>query len=217
MGVMDIYWYGQACFKLKGKSASVVLDPFTPDYVGLKFPKDLEANVVLQSHEHQDHSNVTSVGGNPMVFTGPGEYEVKGIAVTGISSDHDNSGGSERGRNIIFNVSIDGLNIVHLGDLGQIKLTESQVAEIGQVDILLLPVGGIFTIDSKQAAGIVAQLEPKIVIPMHYFVEGLKFQLDPAENFLKEMGAEGVQSVPKLSITKDKLPEETEIVVLNKG
>lgn len=211
---MDIYWYGQACFKLKGKSAAAVIDPFSPDAIGLKFPKDLEANVVLQSHDHADHNYVDHVGGNPIVFNGPGEYEIKGIAVTGIASFHDNSEGLERGKNTIFNVTIEGLNIVHLGDLGQTKLTEEQVSTIGQTDILLIPVGGQFTIDSKQAAGIVAQLEPKMVIPMHYFVEGLKFQLDPVDNFLKEMGAEAVVPVAKLTITKEKLPEEMEIVIL---
>lgn len=213
---MDIYWYGQACFKLKGKTASAVIDPFSPEAVGLKLPKDLEANVVLQSHDHPDHNNIAIVGGNPMPFYGPGEYEVKGIAVTGVASFHDTTDGSERGKNTIFHVSIDGLNIVHLGDLGQAKLTEQQIALLGQVDILLIPVGGVFTIDASQAVEIIAQLEPKIIIPMHYFVEGLKFELDPVEKFLKQMGAEAVQPVPKLTITKDKLPEETEVVVLSR-
>lgn len=214
---MDIYWYGQACFKLKGKTASVVIDPFSPEATGLKLPKDLEASVVLQSHEHQDHNNVGAVTGNSMVFYGPGEYEVKGIAVTGIASFHDSTEGSERGKNTIFNVSIDGLNVLHLGDLGQSKLTEEQIANIGQVDILLVPVGGVFTIDSQQALEIISQLEPKIVIPMHYFIEGLKYELEPVEKFLKQMGSEAVAPVAKLSITKDKLPEETEVVVLSKS
>ena len=214
---MDIVWYGQACFKLKGKNASVVIDPFDPDFTGLKFPKDLSADVVLSTHEHKDHSNVEIVTGKPMIFREAGEYEVSGVVITGTSSFHDNSNGSQRGANIIFHIMFDGLNLVHLGDLGQGKLTEEQIAQIGQTDILLLPVGSIFTIDAKTASEIVSQLEPKIIIPMHYKVEGLKFELDPVDNFLKEMGAEGVIPQPKLSITKEKLPEEPKIVVLNNG
>lgn len=208
---MEIYWLGQACFKLKGKFATVIIDPFDPDFTGLKLPKDLSADVFLSTHDHKDHNNV----GEGMVFKQSGEYEVRGVVITGIESFHDNSQGSERGKNIIFHISIDGLNIVHLGDLGQVKLTEEQVAQIGETDILLIPVGSVYTIDAKAASDIVSQLEPKIIIPMHYKLEGLKFELEPVDNFLKEMGAEGVTPQPKLSVTKEKLPEEPMVVVLH--
>lgn len=211
---MDIIWYGQALFKLKGKNASVVIDPFDPEAVGLKLPKDLEASVVLQTHGHKDHGNSGSVPGDPMVFEGPGEYEVKGVVITGISSFHDNSEGTERGLNTIFHINIDGVNVVHLGDLGQHQLTEKQVSEIGQTDILLIPVGGVYTINGDQAAKIASQLEASIVIPMHFKIEGLKPELETADKFLKEMGAENLEPQPKLSITKDRIPEETEVVVL---
>lgn len=219
---MDIYWLGQACFRLKGKNAQVVIDPYDPNFTGLKLPKDLSADIVLVTHEHQDHNNTAVItsstgGGKPMVFKDPGEYEVSGVVVTGIDSFHDNSNGSERGKNTIFHVMFDGLNIVHLGDLGQTQLSEEQVAQIGQTDILLTPVGSVYTIDGKQAAIIVAQLEPKIVIPMHYKIDDLKFELEGMEKFLKEMGAEGVSAQPKLSIAKDKLPEEPQVVVLTKN
>lgn len=214
---MDIYWYGQACFKLKGKEATVVLDPFDPEFTGLKLPKDLSADCVLISHQHQDHNFPQAVEGNPMVFTGPGEYEIKGVVMTGINSFHDDTEGSERGKNTIFHILMDGLNIVHLGDLGQKKLTEEQVDAISQADIVLTPVGSVYTIDAKTASEIIAQLEPKIIIPMHYKVDGLKFELEPVDNFLKEMGAESVELQPKLSVTKDKLPEEPQVVVLSKG
>lgn len=217
---MDIYWGGQACFRLKGKTASVVLDPFDPEIIGYKLPKDLQADVVLVTHDHPDHNNakaVTNPGGDtPMVFKDPGEYEVKGVVITGISSDHDNSQGSERGKNTIFHVNMDGLNIVHLGDLGQTSLSEEQLNAIGDVDILMVPVGSVYTIDGKGAAQIVSQLEPKVIIPMHYFLEGLKFELENVDKFLKEMGAEGVVAQPKLSTTKDKLPEEPQVVLLSK-
>ena len=219
---MDIYWGGQALFRLKGKMSSVIIDPYSPEFTGLKLPKELSADMVLISHEHEDHSNGSAVtesvsGAAPMVFKEPGEYEVAGAVVTGIDSFHDNSQGSERGTNIIFHIMMDSLNIVHLGDLGQSELTEDQLAKIGEVDILLIPVGSIFTIDGKAAAGIVAQLEPRIIIPMHFKIEGLKFELEGVEAFLKEMGAEGVIPQPKLSITKDKLPEEPQVVVLSKS
>lgn len=213
---MDIYWGGQALFKLKGKKAAVIIDPYKEDFTGLKLPKDLSCDVVLSTHNHDDHNNTRGVA-SPMVFSDPGEYEVSGVVITGISSFHDDSNGFERGGNTIFHLMFDGLNIVHLGDLGQSKLTEEQVAQIGEVDILLIPVGSIYTIDGKKAANIVSQLEPKIIIPMHYKIEGLKFELEGVEGFLKEMGAEGTVPQPKLSITKEKLPEEPQVILLAKS
>ena len=218
---MDIYWLGQACVRIKGKNATVLIDPYDPEMVGFKLPKDLSVDVVLTTHAHADHnftSSVTAInGGSPMVFSEPGEYEVGGVVITGVSSFHDNTNGSERGANIIFQLMFDGLNIVHLGDLGQSKLSEQQIAQIGDVDILFVPVGGKYTIDGKEAASIVSQLEPKIIIPIHYKIETLKIELDGVEGFLKEMGAESATLQPKLSITKDKLPEEPMVVVLAKS
>lgn len=218
---MDIYWHGQACFKLKGKNSTVVIDPFDPDFTGLKLPKDLSADVVLSTHDHQDHNNTQVVNGidspTPFIFKESGEYEVSGVTITGISSFHDNSQGSQRGLNTIFHINMEGLNIVHLGDLGQDKLTEEQIAQISETDILLIPVGSVYTIDGKKASDIVSQLEPKITIPMHFKIEGLKFELEGVENFLKEMGVEGVAAQPKLSITKDKLPEEPQMILLAKS
>ncbi len=212
---MDIYFYGQACFKLKGKTASVVIDPYKEDFTGLKLPKDLSAIVGISTHNHDDHNNLGVITGAELLVTGPGEYEVGGVSITGVSTYHDKEKGEQRGKNTVYNISVDGLNIVHLGDLGD-KLTEEQVDEIGSTDILLVPVGGIYTIDSKTASDIVSQLEPKIVIPMHYQLPGLKFELDPLENFLKEMGFESTEPLPKLSVTRDKLPDELQVVVLNK-
>ncbi|MFH0936976.1 MAG: MBL fold metallo-hydrolase [Candidatus Daviesbacteria bacterium] len=213
---MDIYWYGQACFKLKGKTASVIIDPFDPEFTGLKLPKDLEGQVVLSSHSHKDHNNTSAVLGESLVISGPGEYEKAGIQITGIATFHDKVQGAERGSNTVFHILMDNLNILHLGDLGH-SLTEEQTSLIDEVDILMVPVGGKYTVDAEEAAKIVAALEPKIVIPMHYSLPGLKSELSRVETFLKEMGTENMEPVSKLSITRDKLPEETTVVLLGKS
>ncbi len=203
-------------FRLKGKTANIIIDPYNPELVGLKLPKDLEANVVLTTHAHPDHNNIAAVSGNPLVIAGPGEYEISGVSVVGVSSFHDSSEGAQRGQNTIYNILIDGINVVHLGDLGHL-LSEEQLSQIDNTDILLVPVGGNYTIDAEIAAKVVAQVEPRIVIPMHYGLPGTKVEILGPEPFLKEMGAENVTPVPKLSITKDKLPEETAVVLLSKS
>lgn len=214
---MDIYWLGQSCFKIKGKSATLVIDPFDPEFTGLKLPKDLDAQVVLSTHSHKDHNNIGAVSGSPMVIAGPGEYEVAGVSVEGVSTFHDSVAGVEKGINTIYHMLIDGINIVHLGDLGH-KLTENQLGKIDNTDILMIPVGGKFSLDSELAVEVVAQLEPKIVIPMHYQIPELKIEgLETVDLFLKEMGSENAETQPKLSITRDKLPDTTTVVVLSKS
>lgn len=209
---MEISWYGQAAFRLKGKTATVVVDPYDPS-IGLKWPKT-EADIVAVTHTHPDHNNTAGVSGASYIAKGPGEYEIKGIAFTGVSSWHDNKEGAERGPNTIYVFNIDGVRICHLGDLGQHQLTEPQLEEIGDVDVLLIPVGGVFTVQAAEAAKIVAQLEPKIIIPMHYHLPGLTVELEPVEHFLKEMGKENIEPVSKLNISSEKMPEEAQIVVL---
>lgn len=211
---MEISWLGQAAFKLKGKSATVITDPYQSE-IGLKWPK-VEADIVSISHDHPDHNNTGAVTGATYTAEGPGEYEIKGVAFTGVPSWHDDKEGAERGRNVIYTFNIEGVRICHLGDLGQAQLTDPQLEEIGDVDVLLIPVGGVFTIAAAEAAKVIAQLEPKIIIPMHYQIPELKVTLDPVENFLKEMGKEAIVPVSKLSVTSDKLPEETQIVVLER-
>ncbi len=214
---MDIYWLGQSCFKIKGKTATVIIDPFDPDFTGLKLPKDLEAQVVLSTHHHKDHDNVAYVTGHPLIITGPGEYETKGVSIKGIATFHDKASGSERGINTIYYILIDGISIVHLGDLGH-QLTEEQSSEIDSTDILMIPVGGKYSLNVEEASEVVAQMEPQIVIPMHYQIPELKIEgLNGVENFLKEMAAENIEPQSKLSITRDKLPETTTVVVLNKS
>lgn len=214
---MDIYPLGHSSFKIKGKNATVVTDPFDPVMVGLKFPKIEDVDIVTVSHSHKDHDNVPAISGSPFVVKGPGEYEVKGVTIVGLATYHDDKNGGERGRNVIYKFTTDGLNLCHLGDLGH-KLSDATVEEIGDVDILFVPTGGVYTIDAKLASQVVAQIEPYVVIPMHYMREGLDKKtfekLDDLPKFLKEMGAEGVSAITKFSVSKDKLPENTTVVVL---
>ncbi len=214
---MEISFLGHSSFKIKGKDVTVVTDPFDPKETGFEFPK-VEADIVTVSHEHTDHNFVKGVKGEPFVISGPGEYEVKGVRVFGIKAFHDNKKGAERGRIVLYLIEMDDLSLVHLGDLGH-KLEHDQVEELNAVDILMVPVGGIYTINAETAAEVVAQLEPKIVVPMHYQIPeltGLSKKLDPVEKFLEQMGEENVRREKKLKITKSNLPEDTEVVVLER-
>lgn len=211
---MDIYWLGHSCFKIKGKNASVIIDPFDPEFTGLKLPKEMSADLLLVTHQHRDHNFISPVTGSPLIISGPGEYEKLGVSVIGIGAFHDKEKGAVKGVNTIYQITMDGISLVHLGDLGHV-LTESQLNGIDATDILMIPVGGGPTIDIEDAAKVVAQLEPKIVIPMHFKTEGLKFELSGVAPFLKEMGAENTLPQPKLSLTRDKLPESTTVVVLS--
>ena len=210
---MTISWYGQSCFHLEGKDVSVLIDPFSKD-LGLKTPR-LNDNIFLLTHEHFDHNNLEGVSPEAFVIRGPGEYETKGIFVHGISSFHDNMEGKERGLNTIYVVNFEDMNICHLGDLGQTKLTEEQVEAIGNIDILMVPVGGNYTIDGQQAAEIVSQIEPKVIIPMHYKIDGLKVDLDDNKKFLKSVGLQP-EKVDVFKINRKSLPqEEIKLVVFN--
>lgn len=213
---MEITHIGHSSFKLKGKAAVLITDPFDPDFVGLKFPK-VEADVVTISHQHDDHSFSQGVDVSSIVIAGPGEYEVKGIKIIGVSSFHDNNKGLERGQNTIYRIEMDGISLVHLGDLGH-KLDEKSLEILDGVDIAIIPVGGYYTITPQIAVEIISQLEPKIVIPMHYATSNLRedlvSKLSGVDMFLKEIGKEGIQPIPKLGITKDRLPAELTVVVL---
>ncbi len=214
---MDITSLGHASFKIRAKLVTIITDPYLSDMVGLKFPKNVEADIVTISHQHQDHNAVQNVSGSPFIVSGPGEYEIKGVHIVGTSSFHDEEKGAKRGSNTMYHMEIDGVRLAHLGDLGH-TLSSHDIEQLGEVDILFIPVGGIFTIDAKQAAEIITEIEPSIVIPMHYGKPELNQktfgELASLAHFLKEMGKVGVVPQPKLSVTKDKLPEELQVIVL---
>ncbi len=209
---MDISWLGHSCFKIRGARATVITDPYSPD-LGYSLGKPT-ARIVTVSHQHQGHAYVQGIGDEPKLITGPGEYEISGVLIIGMATFHDEEQGRERGKNTVYLIEVDEVSVCHLGDLGHVLTTE-QVEEIENVDILLLPVGGISTIDAPMAAEVVRQLEPKIVVPMHYKTEALKWELEPVVRFLKEMGIKEVDSQPKLSLTKANLPASTQVFLLD--
>lgn len=216
---MKITWAGQACFQIsvansKESQANIVIDPFE-EKIGLKIP-NFEADVLLVSHQHYDHNNVKGVKGSPFIIDGPGEYEIKGIFIQGIPSFHDDVGGKERGNNTIYVIEMEQMRICHMGDFGQKQLTDEQLDKIGHVDILMIPVGGTYTISSAEAQKVIGQIEPRIVVPMHYQLPKLSIELDNVEKFLKAMGKTAVSAQEKLTIKASALPKEgeTQIIVL---
>lgn len=211
-GRMDINWLGHSCFQLKGKQASIITDPFPPD-LGYALGKPA-ADIVTVSHQHHSHCYDKGIGGDPRVIAGPGEYEIKGVLIIGIASFHDADEGKIKGKNTIYLIELDGITVCHLGDLGHVLTTE-QVEEVDDVDVLLLPVGGGSTLNAATAAEVIRQIEPKVVIPMHYKTPVIKRELAPVDNFLKEMGIERPTSQPKLSFNPSSLPPSTQVFLLD--
>ena len=221
---MQIIWKGQSCFQIlsnqgKNNHVSIVIDPFD-EATGLRVPK-LEADIVLVTHQHHDHNNVKAVSSSPgssespFLIQGPGEYEIKEVFVQGIPAFHDSVGGKERGTNTIYVIEAEELRICHLGDLGQKELTSDQIEKIGEVDVLMVPVGGVYTISAKEAVKIMSQIEPSIIIPMHYQLPKLKIKLEGLDKFLKTMGIKRLEPTQKLSVKKkDISAEEAKIVIL---
>ncbi|OHA02172.1 MAG: hypothetical protein A3H71_00685 [Candidatus Sungbacteria bacterium RIFCSPLOWO2_02_FULL_48_13b] len=211
---MVITWYGQSCFKIQSGDLVLTIDPYGKE-IGLTPPR-FKTDMVLMTHEHMDHNNVSSIPGEPFVVRGPGDYEIKEVAITGIPTFHDKSQGKERGRNTVYVIEMEEMRLVHLGDFGESEIRPETLEAIGEVDILFIPVGGTYTIDAETAAEVVAAIEPKIVIPMHYAIPGLKVKLDGASDFLKEMGVKTQSAEERLTIKKKDLSESesTRVVVL---
>lgn len=195
----------------------IITDPYDKS-IGLRVPK-MSADIVTVSHDHKDHSNSAAVSGNleniPFVITQPGEYEIKKVFITGFNSWHDNEEGAKRGSNIIYRYDVEGMTVAHLGDLG-CQLTEEQLDQLGDVDVLFIPVGGTYTLDAAGAAKVVREIDPRIVIPMHYREENLNYDLDSVNAFRKEMGG-AAETEKKIKLSKKALPvEEIKIIILEK-
>lgn len=203
---MRVKWLGHSCFKITSKGGiRIVTDPFD-DNVGYKLPA-VETDIVTISHGHYDHNFVDCVKGNFELVSKIGNFYVKDIPITGIHTYHDNEQGAKRGSNIIYTFAIDDMKLCHLGDLGH-ELTPSQIEMIGKVDILLIPVGGVFTINSEEAVKVVHQLDPRIVIPMHYKTPVLKFNLDALESFAANFESIVKPQTQVLEINKEDLDFE---------
>jgi len=213
---MILTYLGHSCFKIQDKvgqeGITIVTDPFGKS-VGLKVP-NFEASIITISHNHHDHDNAQALRGQPYIINTAGEYDIAGVMVEGIESYHDMKSGAERGKNIMYRIEVDDIAIVHLGDLGHI-LDNKQLEKLENTDILLIPVGGIYTLDAKKAVEVVSQIEPRIVIPMHYKLPGSKIiNLDGVDKFIKEMGVKPTEE-EKLKISKKDLPaEDMELVVM---
>jgi L-ascorbate metabolism protein UlaG (beta-lactamase superfamily) len=208
---MDIDWFGMSCFRLRSRDATVVTDPYEKS-IGLKLPR-LRADMVTVSHNHAGHDNADGVAGSPKIINGPGEYEIKTVFVTAVQTFHDKRNGKDRGKNTVYAINIDGLNVCHLGDIGHIP-TQAQADLIGEVDILLVPVGGGNALNASDAAEVVSLFEPMVVIPMHYRVPELAVKLDAVDKFIKEMGVKAPPRVESLSLKRESLPKETQVFLL---
>lgn len=214
---MKLKWLGHASFLITSdKGIKIITDPYKPGAFGLEYKQIGDpADVVTVSHEHDDHNNAGAVPGKPQIIKGAGVHQAKGIELRGIASCHDECGGKERGDNVIFAVRIDDMNVCHLGDLGR-PLTDKEISEIGKVDVLMIPVGGAFTIDAAAADKVIAQLKPKVVIPMHFQTERCpNFPVANADPFLK--GKKNVKKIDgsAVELKANQLPKDTQIYVFN--
>ena len=208
---MEISWLGHSCFQLRGKNVTLITDPFSPQ-LEHSLGK-INAPIVTIGHNHPGHNFTGGVDGDPRIVRGPGEYEISDVLITGVASYHDNKHGQELGRNTIYVIHMDDLIVCHLGDLGHI-LQEEQLEEVADADVLLIPIGGQHTINAAQAAEVISQVEPHIVIPMHYSPP-IGDVPNPLDKFCREMGIEAINPQPKLSITRSALPAETQVVILS--
>lgn len=211
---MDITWYGHSCFRITERGQiSVVTDPYSEE-IGLP-PLKLKSDIVTISHQKPGHNALDGVKGFSYVLAGPGEYEIGGLFVTGIAVHNVSEDGSEAEENIAYHIQYDGLTVLHLGDLAHVP-DQSTIEALpgGQVNVLLVPVGGGKGLRSGMAAEVIALIEPNYIVPMHFALPNLRIELDPVEKFLKEMGVSKVQEEDVLKVSTTSLPEQPQVVLL---
>ena len=212
---MEITWYGLSCFRLNERGmAAVVTDPYDPEVVGLD-PGKLRADVVTMSCENPAHNYRRAVPGSAFEITGPGEYEIGGVFITGVLINGSKKKSADGVRNTVYVINYDGLNIAHLGELNSVP-SQTEVEGLGEVHVALVPIGGNTSLNAAKAAEVISLLEPSIVIPMHYGMTGVNLQLDSLSKFLKEMGLTEVETEESIKITSvNSLSEETRVMVLD--
>ncbi|GAP05569.1 MAG TPA: hypothetical protein DEQ80_02950 [Anaerolinea thermolimosa] len=211
---MEINWYGHSCFRLTERGmATVVTDPYDHRETGYE-PLKLRADVVTISHDHPSHNFVDGVKGMEHVITGPGEFEIGNVFITGIQTNH-RSGKEAEPRNTLYVFDYNGITVAHLGDINHVP-SQSEVEALGSVHVALVPVGDGKSLNAAKAAEVISLIEPSYVIPMHFGTPACKVKLDPVSKFLKEMGLSDVETLPSLKITSTAgLPEETRVVILD--
>ncbi|MBN1644299.1 MAG: MBL fold metallo-hydrolase [Dehalococcoidales bacterium] len=211
---MKIKWLGHSSFLITSdQGVRIITDPYKTGG-GLKYNEISEpADIVTVSHEHQDHNNITAVAGKPQVIRGTARAETKGIKLTGIAAYHDDNKGQTRGANTIFCFNVDGIRICHLGDLGH-NLSEQEVVQIGETDILLIPVGGLFTINADTATQVGNKLKPKVIIPMHYQNERCNYPISGVDDFLNQKRNIIRTDANEVEFKPGKFSTETQIMVL---
>ncbi len=213
---MEITWYGHSCFRINERGmAAVVMDPYDPEIVGFDLSK-LRAEVVTISCDTPEHNFKKAIRGKAFEITGPGEYEIGGVFITGVCIN-----GSKRKKsadaiqNTVYVVDYDGLTVAHLGELNSVP-SQTEVEGLGEVHVALVPVGGKTSLNAARAAEVISLLEPRIVIPMHYGMKESLIKLDPLSKFLKEMGLSQVEKEESIKISSvNSLPEETRVMLLD--
>ena len=206
---MEIVYLGHSAFRLRGKDVTVVTDPFSSN-LGLNMGR-ISADIVTVSHKSPNHADVAAVAGDPRVVNGPGEYEVKGVLISGVATAMEPVKGPI---NTAYVLRIEDVTVCHLGDISA-RLTREQVEEIGEVDVLLVPVGGANTLDPPAASQVIAQIEPSVVVPMHYRADGsTASELLPLDQFMRETGTKEFTAEPKLTVSRGSLGQQVKIVVL---
>ncbi len=210
---MEITWFGLSCFRLTERGmATIVTDPYDHSVTGFEALK-LRADIVTISHDAPGHNFASAVKGKSLVLTGPGEYEVGGVFITGVQTNGISKKTENEPRNTLYVFDYDGVNVAHLGDLNHVP-SQSEIEALGNVHVALVPVGGGGGLSAAKAIEVISLIEPGIVIPMHYSTPGIALELTPVTKFLKEMGISSLEPQPTLKITRGNVPEETRVVVL---
>ena len=207
---MDITWLGHSCFRLHDADMTVVTDPY-PSEVGLRVD-DRPASVVTISNAHPNHSNAESIQGEPKIFRDPGEYEFNGVTARGVMTPL-NDGQPREERNVAFTIEIGGVNVCHLGDIS-VLMSARMIDDLKPVDVVLVPTGGHCTLNMEQVNQTLQDLDPKIVIPMHYMTDGITVEVDPLDNFIRRMGLDEVQPQPRLVVTAANLGTDMRVVIM---
>lgn len=210
---MEITWLGHSCFRVRTRDAVIVMDPFSK-FGGLDMGRP-RADIVTVSHDHPGHSYTAGVKGNPepKIVSGPGEYEISGIFITGIRTYHDAEQGAKHGKNTVYLLESESMTFAHLGDLGH-ALNDTQADLMSNVDILFVPVGGGNSLDPVKASEVITQIDPQVVIPMHFKTNEKQTTLAGVEQFCKEMGLTDWKREERLTIRKSDLAENTQVMVL---